>query len=102
MFQNGRLKIAAGIPDAAVLVDELLSYRVTISENGHDSYGPWRERAHDDLLFALVLAAWTAENRCHMPARVYKPKGQLPLLSQRTLEAMYGPYGYGSGSMFDF
>ena len=93
LFQNGRLKIAAAIPDAAVLVEELLGYRITISENGHDSYGPWRERDHDDLLLALALAAWTAENRCHPPARVYKPTGHLPDLSQRTYDAMYAPTG---------
>ena len=93
LLQNQRLRIAAAIPDAAALVEEMLSYRVTISENGHDSYAPWRERDHDDLLLALALAAWTAENRTHRPARLYIPTGQLPIYSSRTLESMY-PTGY--------
>jgi len=28
-------------PNASTLVEELLTYRVTISDVGHDSYGPW-------------------------------------------------------------
>ena len=94
LLQNGRLKIAAGIPDAAALIDEMLAYRITISENGHDSYGPWRERDHDDLLLALALAAWTAQNRSWRPASFSKPKGRLPLFSGRTYHAMNRPSGW--------
>lgn len=63
LLQQRRLRIAPDIPDATTLIDELLAYRVTISESGHDSYNPWRERDHDDLVLALCLAAWTAENK---------------------------------------
>jgi len=93
LIQNERLKIAAAIPDAAALIEEMLAYRITISENGHDSYGPWRERDHDDLLLALALAAWTAENRTYRPAKVYVPQGTFETLSPRTREAMDGPNG---------
>jgi hypothetical protein len=94
LIQNHRLRIATGIPDHAALVEELLAYRITISENGHDSYGPWREHDHDDLLLALALAAWTAENRTARPATFYVTKARIPLYSQRTLDAMYPQYGW--------
>jgi hypothetical protein len=90
LLQNGRLRIAGGIPDSAALVEELLNYRVTISDAGHDSYGPWREQAHDDLVLALAVAAWTAENkRSRGGATIHVTQKQLPDLSSRTLEAMY-------------
>lgn len=38
-LQTKSLKIAAALPTAQVLVDELSAYRVRISEEGHDSYG---------------------------------------------------------------
>jgi hypothetical protein len=89
LLQNGRLRIANEIPDASALVEELLSYRVTISDAGHDSYGPWREQAHDDLVLALAIAAWTAENkRSRGVGTTSVPRGQLPILSSRTLEGM--------------
>jgi len=37
---------------------------------GHDSYGAWREGAHDDLLLSVALACWAAEKR-------FLPKGLL-------------------------
>ena len=58
LLQAGRLKIADAIPDARVLVEDLLAYRVKITANAHDVYEPWREGAHDDLLLAVALACW--------------------------------------------
>jgi hypothetical protein len=58
-LQEGRLKIAKDIPLRDTLIQELLDYRVKINiSTGHDSYEPWREGAHDDLLFATCLACW--------------------------------------------
>ena len=34
---------------------------VKISETGKDSYGAWREGAHDDLVLAVALAVWKAK-----------------------------------------
>jgi hypothetical protein len=58
LLEAGEMKIAAGAEHAHLLTQELLSYRVKISEAGHDSYEAWREGDHDDLVFALGLALW--------------------------------------------
>ncbi len=57
-----RLRVAEGLPDAAVLVEELLNFRVKIDPlTAHDSYGGWREKEHDDLVLAVALACWYGE-----------------------------------------
>ncbi len=57
-LQSRRLVIAAGLPDTAILVQELQDYRVEISEaTGHDSYNA-RSGKHDDLVLATALAVW--------------------------------------------
>lgn len=61
-LQSERLKVASGLPDAATLTRELLAFQVKISiETAHDSYGAWREGAHDDLVLATALAVWYGE-----------------------------------------
>jgi hypothetical protein len=57
MLQGGRLRIAAGLEHAPVLVKELLDYRVKISPAGHDSYDA-REGQHDDTVLATALGCW--------------------------------------------
>jgi hypothetical protein len=57
LLQDGRLRIAAALPEAATLTAELRDYRVKISASGHDSYDA-REGAHDDLILAVALAVW--------------------------------------------
>ena len=61
LFQTGRLKIAEGLPEARLLVDEFLNLQVKITEAGRDTYGTWREGDHDDLVLATALACWYAE-----------------------------------------
>jgi len=69
LLQSGRLKVAAGLPLAHVLTKELTNFRVTIALNGHDGYGAgtesaWREAGtNDDLVLAVALACWVAENK---------------------------------------
>jgi hypothetical protein len=65
-LQSRRLKVAADLPDAQVLVAELQNFRVKISLAGHDSYGAgtgeeWRVGAHDDLVLAVAIALWAAQ-----------------------------------------
>ena len=61
-LQTGRLKIAAGLSDAATLTRELLNFKVSIDpKTAHDSYSSWRESIHDDLVLAVALAVWSAE-----------------------------------------
>ena len=63
LFDDQRLQIAEGLPDAKVLVDELLNFRLKVSDAGHDTYEPWREGEHDDLVLATALAAWYGESQ---------------------------------------
>ena len=61
VLQAGRLKVARELKDAQTLVDELLRFRVKIDPlTAHDSYGAWREGAHDDLVLAVAIAVWYA------------------------------------------
>jgi hypothetical protein len=61
-LQTGRLKIASQLPLAAMLVDEMLAFRVRIDiGTGHDSYSAWREKDHDDIVLATAMAVWLGE-----------------------------------------
>jgi hypothetical protein len=64
LYHGGRLKVAEGLPLVPKLVDELLNFRIKVNlKSGHDSYEAWRESVHDDLVLAVALACWHAENR---------------------------------------
>jgi hypothetical protein len=69
LLQDRRLRIAKGIPEAETLMNELMNFRVKISDRGHDSYGSWRESIHDDLVLSVSLAAWLGERGMPQPAR---------------------------------
>ena len=60
-----RLKIAADLPHAQTLTDELRSFRVRIDpKTAHDSYNAeTRVGAHDDLVLSVALAVWWREDR---------------------------------------
>ena len=63
LLQGQRLAIASALPDAATLTRELLAFQVQINPaTAHDSYGAWREGAHDDLVLAAALAVWYGEH----------------------------------------
>ena len=60
--QGERLKVAKGLPDAPVLADERLNFRVKINiKTAHDSYEAWREVVHDDMVLSVALACWTSQ-----------------------------------------
>lgn len=59
--QNHTLRIAKGLPHAAILMSEMQHFRYKISVSGHDSYEAWRERDHDDLVLAAGIAAWVGK-----------------------------------------
>jgi hypothetical protein len=63
LLQNERLQFAATMPEAPKLIQEMLAFQVKISDKAHDSYGAWREGAHDDLVLAVALAVWKAERQ---------------------------------------
>jgi hypothetical protein len=59
LLQNGRLRVASGLPEAETLKKELLNFRVKVDpKTAHDSYEHWRESEHDDLVLAVSMAAW--------------------------------------------
>jgi hypothetical protein len=60
-LQSKRLKIAAALSATQTLVDELAAYRVTLSEEGRDTYGNGREAPNDDLVLALAIATYVAD-----------------------------------------
>jgi phage FluMu gp28-like protein len=63
-LQQGRLKVAAELPHAAVLTAELQTFKMTIDpKTAHDSYAAWREADHDDLVLGLAVALWWAESQ---------------------------------------
>jgi len=61
LLQQRRLKIAALLPEAKTLTEELLNFRYKITQASNLTYESWREGAHDDLVLALSLAVWKAE-----------------------------------------
>ena len=63
LFGTGRLKRGEEIPYAAELKEELLNFQVKINRRTRqESYGAKGGRKHDDLVLALALAAFYAEN----------------------------------------
>lgn len=65
-LQSGRLKIAPALAEAVTLTRELRDFKAKISlATGHDSYGvgeEWRIGQHDDLVLAVAMAVWVAQN----------------------------------------
>jgi hypothetical protein len=62
LLESRRLRIGATLPHAELLVQEMSMYRVHIDPTtAHDSYSAWREKDHDDLVFALALGCWYGE-----------------------------------------
>ena len=50
------------LPLAQVLVRELQTFTVQITDAGNETFGAENGRAHDDLVLAVSLALWVAEN----------------------------------------
>jgi hypothetical protein len=61
LLQTGRLKIARALPHAKLLARELVNFRSRVTGQTSESQLDWRERANDDLVLALAIAAWQAE-----------------------------------------
>jgi hypothetical protein len=54
------------LPYAPIIERELRENRVVITAARNDVFGPWREREHDDLLFATALPVATAAQHWEM------------------------------------
>jgi hypothetical protein len=62
-LQTDKLKIAEALPEAGTLVRELQDFQVKITEAANDTYGAWREGAHDDLVLGVALALYVGKKR---------------------------------------
>ena len=102
LLENGRLKIAADLEHAQLLIDELLSFKVNISASGRDTYGNdvglWREAPNDDLVLAVALACWRAEQGKvkRPPVRSYSSQSLTGVFSDRLANTRY-TFGRRSG-----
>jgi hypothetical protein len=61
LLQARRIKVASGLPESQMLVQELQSFRVKPTLSANDTLEAWRERPHDDLVLAVAIAAWQSE-----------------------------------------
>jgi hypothetical protein len=61
LLQTGRLKIARALPHAELLARELVNFRSRAPAQTVEAQLDCRERANDDLVLALAIAAWQAE-----------------------------------------
>ena len=59
-LQQRRLQIAAGMRYGMTLVEELAGMEVRVTAAGNEQFAAWREGTHDDLVFAVALAYWSA------------------------------------------
>jgi hypothetical protein len=90
-LQKGNLKIAANLPEAANLVNELQNFEMKITKNANDIYAA-KNGQHDDLVLSLGLAVWNAkntdedfdENKVLEKLANWTGKGYLDVQSRRT------------------
>jgi hypothetical protein len=66
LLQAGRLKFAEGLPDVPSLVREMLAFQRKITDQAYDTYGAWRDGAHDDMVLSVALAVWYAGRSAHV------------------------------------
>jgi hypothetical protein len=62
LLHSRRLTIAKSLPFAAALVEELQRFQVKVTESAHETFGAIGEGHHDDLVLAIMIAAWAAEH----------------------------------------
>lgn len=57
----------ANLPERSALLKELRMFKVKVTAAGNETFEAWRERDHDDMVFAVALPTWYAE-RADRPA----------------------------------
>jgi hypothetical protein len=62
LLQGRRLTVAKSLPFSAALVEELQNFQVKVTEAVNETFGALGEGYHDDLVLAIMIAAWAAEN----------------------------------------
>lgn len=72
LLQSKRLRYSDQLADVRTLMNELATFKATITAAGNDTYAgsDWRTGAHDDLVLSLALCLWYAEReaRARVPA----------------------------------
>jgi hypothetical protein len=64
-LQTGKLKFSEELPLTKTLTAELQNFKAKITNSGNDTYGAgaeWRVGSNDDLVLALAMALWTAND----------------------------------------
>jgi hypothetical protein len=85
LLQMRRLKVVPRLDLAETLKRELLDFQVKVTAAANETFGAWREGAHDDLVLAVAMAAWVAERQA---ARVVTPTRDRPDLAALKQVAM--------------
>jgi hypothetical protein len=62
LLQGRRLTVAKSLPFAAALVEELQKFQVKVTEAAHETFGALGSGYHDDLVLAIMIAAWAGEH----------------------------------------
>jgi hypothetical protein len=73
LLQTRRLHVARDLPDAPMFLRELETFRVHVTTAGSDATEAWREGINDDLVFAVGLAAWAAEQYLFLASQPQEP-----------------------------
>jgi hypothetical protein len=71
LLQSQRLKVAESLPEAPLLVRELVNFKAKVTAADKDDMEAWREGTHDDLVLAVAIAAWEGER--YVPFRMFIP-----------------------------
>lgn len=69
----------ANLPDRNTLLRELRTFKVKVSTTtGNESFEHWRQKDHDDILFAVALPCWYAERAApgQLSFRVIRLRGK--------------------------
>lgn len=68
-LQERRLKFAEDMPLVSTLIQEMMNFKVKITESANDTYGSWRDGQHDDLILSLMLACWVFDRMSKIGTR---------------------------------
>jgi hypothetical protein len=61
LLRSRRLRVARGLPETPMLVQESLNFKAKPPTSSGDAYESWREGPHDDLVLAAAIVAWVGE-----------------------------------------
>lgn len=62
LLQDRRFQVVPSLRESKTLMRELGTFKVKVKAGtGNETFESWRERDHDDLVFAVALPCWFAE-----------------------------------------